>query len=342
MSIRRVLFRADASPDIGFGHVARLIALIEEAEAQKLDPVAMFGGDLESVTSWARDRGLTSKLDAREWSATQVVQACEDPRVLAIVIDGPHLVPLLPKIPPQVRTIVVDDGGRLNLPMDAVVNHNIHALNLAATYPQAQRRLLGRRYMMLRKDIRRYTRGSCRPMIGSRLRVVVTFGGSDPVNATSRVVALLPPDRPLDLVVIAGPGFRHDAQLAEAAEIATQNGHVVDVRRAPEDPGALFVSADAAISSAGGTLGELAYLGCPALAYAIVKDQVVPARVQVREGMISGGRTFAEVPDDLLRSDMLAFLLDDAERKQQRQHALSTADGDGPKRIIEEAILGQS
>jgi spore coat polysaccharide biosynthesis predicted glycosyltransferase SpsG len=336
----RILFRADASHDIGFGHVARVVALIEEAEAKGLDAIALFGGDPSAVTSWARDRGLAN-VDVRDWSTTQVIQVAEDPRVTAIVVDGPQLaLDIIPKMPEHVRTILIDDAGKVPLKMTAVVNQNIHAPSLAATYPQARTRLLGRRYLMLRKDIRRYTRGSCRPMASARLRVLVTFGGSDPVNATSRLVSLIPDDRPLELVVVAGPGFRNDEALAEAAKIATERGHIVDVRRAPEDPGALFVSADAAICSAGGTLGELAYLGCPALAYAIAKDQVAPARLQIREGLISGGRTWAETDDDTLRSDIAAFLLDDQGRRAQRQRALATADSDGASRIIDEAVLG--
>ncbi len=336
----RILFRADASPELGFGHVARIVALMEEAEAMGLEVIPLFGGEPSSVRSWGRDRGLTN-LDVREWSATQIVQASEDPRVTAIVVDGPPLGrELIPKMPPRIRTILIDDAGKVPFPMSAVVNHNIHAPSLAASYPQAKTRLLGRRYLMLRKDIRRYTRGSCRPMATQRPRVLVTFGGSDPVNATTRIVSLIPADRPLELVVIAGPGFRHDEPLAQAAEAAIERGHTVDIRRAPEDPGALFVSADAAICSAGGTLGELAYLGCPALAYAIVQDQVIPARMQVREGLIAGGRKLSETEDDMLRADILAFILDDKGRREQRQRALATADSDGPRRIIEEAVIG--
>ncbi len=334
----RILFRADASHDIGFGHLARVAALIEEASARGCEPVALFGGDQAAVRSWTRDRGITA--DVRDWSTTQVVQASEDSRVAAIVVDGPPLADaLVPKMPHRVRTVLVDDSGKVVLPLSAVVNHNVHAPGLAASYPQARVRLLGRHYLMLRRDIRRYTRGSCRPMPCARPRVLVTFGGSDPINATSRVLQLIPADRLVELVVIAGPGFRHDEALLEAAKAATDRGHTVDIRRAPEDPGALFVSADAAICSAGGTLNELAYLGCPALAYAISKDQVMPARVQVRDGLIAGGRRWSETTDDMLRGDLLAFLLDDEGRREQRKRALATADSDGARRIIDEAVL---
>lgn len=334
----RILFRADASATIGFGHLARIYALIEECEARGCEAVPLFGGDEASVRSWAKDRGLT--VDVRTWSTSQILQEVEHPRTTAFVVDGPPLAAaLVPKLPEHVRTIVIDDLGRLSLEMSAVVNHNLHAPELAASYPNARQRLLGRRYLMLRKDIRRYTRGSCRPSTHGKLRVVLTFGGSDPDNATSRLLALVPEERPLELIVIAGPGFHHHDELHEAAKRAAARGHDVDIRRSPEDAGALFVSADAAICSAGGTLGELAYLGCPALAYAIVPDQVQSARAQAKAGLIAGGDVLATTDDEMLRAQMREFLGDDELRARVRKHALATADGDGPRRIVDEAIL---
>ncbi|MEO8698603.1 MAG: hypothetical protein ABI867_01135 [Kofleriaceae bacterium] len=333
----RILFRADASCALGFGHVARLCALIEEAEAQGFETIAMFAGEERAIRAWAADRKLV--VDLREWSATQVMQVAEHPRTVAMIVDGPEIArTVIPKLPERIRAIAIDDVGKCPLTLAAVVNHNVHAPGIAASYPAAKVRLLGRRYLMLRRDIRRYLRGSCRPTRGARLRVIISFGGSDPVGATARTLSVLPPDRPLELVVIAGPGFRDEAALQIGIATAVAAGHTVDLRRSPEDPGALFVSADAAICSAGGTLGELAYLGCPALAYAIVRDQVAAARHQVIDGLIAGGRNWAEVDDASLREEMLGFVLDDAGRHAIRGLALATVDSDGPRRIIEEAM----
>jgi spore coat polysaccharide biosynthesis predicted glycosyltransferase SpsG len=277
-----------------------------------------------------------------EWSASHVLRVAEQHHVSAVIIDGAALATdLAPRLVDRdVKTVLIDDRGSCAFSVAAIVNHNIHAETLANTYPGAKRRLLGRKYLMLRRDIRRYTRGSCRPMTSNRLRVIVSFGGSDPVDATARTLELIPDDRPLELVVIAGPGFQNEESLRIAIAHAKDKGHDVDVRRAPDDPGALFVSADAAICSAGGTLGELAYLGCPAIAYAIAQDQVTPARHQVRAGLISGGRKWIESDDATVRSDLTSFLLDDARRLAQRQRALATADSDGPRRVIDDAIFG--
>lgn len=337
MTKQRILFRADASHELGFGHVARVCALIEEAEAQGYEPVALFGGDLTAIRAWTSERKIAA--DLRDWSPTAVVQAAEHPRVAALVIDGPEIArTTIPKLKIGMRTVILDDAGKVPYDLAAVVNHNVHAPALAASYPLARKRLLGRRYLMLRRDIRRHLRGACRPMLGRRLRVVVTFGGSDPVNATARTLRLLPAERPLELVVIAGPGYRDEEGLREAISVATDAGHTVDVQRAPEDPGALFITADAAICSAGGTLGELAFLGCPALAYAIARDQIAPARHQVHDGLIAGGRSWLDTDDDTLRTDLLGFVSDNAGRAAIRKLALATADADGARRIIEEGL----
>lgn len=331
MTKPRILFRADASHAIGFGHVARLCALIEEVTMRGWEPVAMFGGDLPAIRGWANDRGIAVEL--REWSTEAVVRAAE--RARAVVVDGPGLVQELVPALAKHQTVVVDDVGDVSFAVSTVVNHNVTAPSLAFGYSGARRCLLGRRYLMLRRDIVSHQRGSCRPSGRSRLRVVVSYGSSDPTGATARTLRLIPPDRPLDLVVILGPGFRDDDVLRSAVASVSAIGHTVDLQRSPKDPGALFASADAAICSAGGTLGELAFLGCPTLANATVLDQLAAAHHQVQTGLIAGGRNWHDTTDATIRDDIVRFVLDDAQRTILRAAALATADGEGPRRIID-------
>jgi spore coat polysaccharide biosynthesis predicted glycosyltransferase SpsG len=333
-----VLFRADASHSIGLGHVARMCALIEEIDAATVEPMVLFGGD-DAVAAWTRSQRLAAEV--KPWTTADVLTTASRGNVAAVVVDGPALAAeLLPPLAAAgVRTVWIDDVAGCALPADTVVNHNFHAASLAASYAGARRLLLGRDYLLLRRAIRRYSRGSCRPRDATRLRVVVSFGGSDPAGATARVVGLIPSNRPLDLVVITGPDYRDQSALHAAAKIAVAAGHTVEVRHSPDDPSQLFVTADAAVCSSGGTLGELAYLGCPALGFAIVADQVAAARSQASSGLISGGRHLAALDDDAVRADLVGFLLDDCRRHETRERALATADGLGARRVAA-ALLG--
>jgi spore coat polysaccharide biosynthesis predicted glycosyltransferase SpsG len=342
-----VVFRADASHAIGLGHVARLCAVIEELAAAGGEPIAMFGGD-DAVATWLAGQRIEARLRPPiatpgappPWSAADLLAIAEQPGVRAVVVDGPPLAAALAPalIDRGIRTIVIDDRGDVALAVDAIVNHNFHAPALAASYPAARRCLLGRRFLMLRHAVRRHGRGACQPQGVAPLRVVVTFGGSDPVGATARTLRLVPAERPLALHAIAGPGFRDLADLHAAAATARAAGHTVDVVCSPDDPARLFIDADAAICSAGGTLGELAYLGCPALAFAIVPDQIHPVQALASGGLVAGGDRWSDIDDDALQCRLRSFLGDDARRRDLRQRALATVDGDGARRVVCEAL----
>lgn len=294
----RIAIRATATSAIGLGHVARCAALVEEFAARGIVADAMFDGDA-SLRVWAATRSLT----------LAPIGPFDDHDL--VIVDGPHL---LPDIVAR-RVVALDDRGT-TATVDVAINHNVHAT--PAMYPNARRTLLGRDYLMLRRDITRHGHGACAPR--AMRRILVTMGGSDPPNATARILAALPPT--IDVDVIVGPGYRGDLPSHPRAT----------VHRAPPDPAAIFVRADAAISSAGGTLGELAYLGVPALGVAIVEDQVAPAAQLAREGAIAGGLWLEDVVlDDVLAS----FLTDHARRAAIRDRALATADGRGPARIAD-------
>src|SRR4029079_1391759 len=48
-----IVLRADASHDLGIGHVARLSALIDYTERAGAEPIVMFGGDA-TVAAWTQ------------------------------------------------------------------------------------------------------------------------------------------------------------------------------------------------------------------------------------------------------------------------------------------------
>jgi spore coat polysaccharide biosynthesis predicted glycosyltransferase SpsG len=322
--VTRVVLRADAGHALGFGHVARMLALGDELAARGVEVVPMFGGDAPAIEAWAAARGW--QLRARAWRDEDTRAAAA--RADAIVVDG---LPAL--VGPGI--MYADDGG-LDLPAELVWNPNVHATGLVYTRPV--RALLGRRYLVLGRAIRAAGRGACRPRTGRELRLAVTFGGSDPVNATAAILCALPAGRALVVDAIIGPGFRDASALAAAVRIARSAGHAVTVHRDPRDLPGLLARADAAVASAGGTLGELAFLGCPALAFAIAPDQLEPARAQAVFGLVAGGADWAALSGAELRTQLADFLTDDAARAALRTRALESADGLGAARVADELL----
>ena len=118
MSPERILFRADASHAIGFGHVTRMCALIEEASDAGFAPVAMFGGDLPAIARWAAGRNLP--LDLRAWSTEHTARAAAAPDVRAVFVDGQHY-RLLVMINEETAEVKYWITNALDQPLDRIV-----------------------------------------------------------------------------------------------------------------------------------------------------------------------------------------------------------------------------
>ena len=89
-----------------------------------------------------------------------------------------------------------------------------------------------------------------------------------------------------------------------------------------------MASCDLAISAAGGTLAELAYLGRPTLAIAIVPDQVANARRHVEAGLVAGGWPLAAVSDRELADGTVTL------KNLGESHQETLAMADAAKKIV--------
>ena len=160
----------------------------------------------------------------------------------------------------------------------ALADLNICALAFDATERLPGRRLLrGIDYLILNPEIahhRRVRHGSA--------RLLVTLGGSDTYGVTVKVVRCLrAAGRPA--TVIVGPGFRHDAELAEVL------GSGIELKRGVSSLIAEFAHYDVAITGGGITPFEANASGLPCIVIANELFEVPVARELAR----LGGSVFA-------------------------------------------------
>ncbi len=303
------MLRADAGHAIGSGHVMRLTALAEAATDSGGVAHTLFGGGTAAeVIGHARRLDATAVVDGPMFTAAYVA---------TLAAAG-------------LRVASLDDRGIDPLPTAAVLNHNLGAESLADRYAAATVRLLGRSFHLLRRDLRRLARG-CAARAADVRRVLVTMGGSDPVGATARVLAAVPPPG-LTLVVILGPRFRRDAAFEAAAAAAAGRGHTIELHTDPAHLPHLMSSCEMAVSAAGGTLGELNYLGLPTLALAIVSDQLANARRHAAAGLALGGHPLASLDDATLASLVTTLRGDLALRIHLADAGAQSLDGRGALR----------
>ena len=105
-----------------------------------------------------------------------------------------------------------------------------------------------------------------------KMRVLITLGGSDPHNDTRRVIAALDRIDGLDLVVtaIVGPS---NPYLSELELAVAQTKLTINMLVSPENMAELMSSADAVITSSGGTFIEALVCRVPAMVLRTASNQ---------------------------------------------------------------------
>jgi L-amino acid N-acyltransferase YncA len=161
-------------------------------------------------------------------------------------------------------------------------------------------------------------------------RVLVTFGGADPADVTSRllpVFAAVHAERAIEFEVVIGGASRRAADFDQVAVAGVQ------LVRDARDMAARMARADVAIASAGTTAWELCLLGVPSMLVVVAENQRSVADALVRHhAAVSLGPADALDPGNV--ASALGALLDSRERRAGlAARAREIVDGDGVRRV---------
>jgi len=276
--MEKLVIRADASTQMGTGHVMRCFALAQAFQAEggavlfvvaALPPILQTrlesegiaverlsdfpGGDADAIATVAL---------AQRWGASWVV-------VDGYQFGGAYQRSLKDQ---GVWVLAFDDYGHAEFyAADLVLNQNISARE--AWYERRSphtKLLLGTHYALLRQEFCRWQSWSRSPHQSGR-QVLVTLGGSDPDNVTTQVLAaLVAIDTPLEVDVVVGVSNPHGDVLQQwAADLP----HAITLHRNSQTIGELMAIADLAISAGGSTCWELAFMQVPMLLVILAQNQ---------------------------------------------------------------------
>lgn len=341
-----ILIRVDSSPAIGGGHVARCRSLaqgfadrggrvtfvIAEALPGTAEALAREGFRVERITV---DPGADDDV-------TETAALARRHSIGLIVLDGPGFIGRYQDGLTRAGfpLVMLDDNGDLGPYRAAViVNQNIHATG--TMYPRHADALCGTRYVLLRREFRNHA-PKAGPVPETVERVLVTMGASDPADATRKVIEAFNriPPAGFQLGVVVGSGNPHLEAIKQAA---SRSPHRIAIREAVADMAAAMASADMAVSAAGSTLWELAYMGVPTLALIVADGQRPPALAYADQGCGAVLDLLADGPDTL--APQIATLMADAGRRQgYAARGRQLVDGMGVVRLCQkiEAILAKA
>ncbi len=232
------------------------------------------------------------------------------------------------------RLLLLDDDGRsADFPAELLLNQNAYAT--PALYGGARSgatRLLGSRFTMLRRGFIERGRAH-RTTAPTALRILVTFGAADPANTTGTVVVGLASrrDPDLDVTVIIGAANPHHLSLEATVRAAGQRfkavKHVTDLSGWMRD-------ADLAITAAGSTCWELAYMQVPQLVVAIADNQRPVARVLAERGAAVDLGWHADLEPSAVAQAVETLRYDFDKRKAMQRAGRAFIDGEGAARVV--------
>lgn len=273
--MRKILFRVDAGPKIGLGHLQRCLSLatalrhystacvfLTNEEPTVRHRVTRFGFDgrtLDAIESWGID-------DLTRTISMAVAHKCN-----AIVVDSDYEgVEYLSQLRNAGYYVVaVEDTAPHAFPCHLVVNGDAHARQLNyQSFSKNTQFLLGPEYSILRHE---FWEVPARVESENVEHILVTLGGADPYNIMPRVIDLLDTlPEAFSVSVIIGPFFDNFSEVQAAAQRAQR---AITLVRAPDSVCDLMMEADLAVSAGGQTLYELARVGCPTVAVRMASNQ---------------------------------------------------------------------
>jgi UDP-2,4-diacetamido-2,4,6-trideoxy-beta-L-altropyranose hydrolase len=335
-----LLIRADANSDIGAGHVMRCLAVAQGWQDEGGDTVfasaPLSAGLLERLR---QEKCGLELITAPSGSVEDAGEAIAHARRLGaawIVVDGYQFPAGFQKHFKEAGlcVMVIDDHGNAgDYAADVILDQNLGAQ--AACYSNRGRDtqlLLGPRFALLRREFLRH-RSVPRPVSEIARKILVTLGGSDPENATAKVIEALEHVNidDLEVIVVMGSENRHAAELQRSASRSRAR---VELRRNVSDMAELMIWGDAAITAAGSTTYERTLLGLPGLMLVLADNQELVADAANRAGIgFNLGRP-GDISSKELAGRLTELLRDAATRRAMIERGREIVDGDGARRVV--------
>lgn len=309
----KVIFRTDASVEIGSGHLMRCLTLADQLREEGAE-AAFICRDLPG--------GMFDLLQARGYRFARL-PAAEAGKVTPLLDAGETIAAAGELFPERADWLVVDHYGmdaawecslrphvRRIMAIDDLANrpHDCDLLLDQNYYRDMERRyrglvpehcvtLLGPAYVLLRPEFAE-ARKKLRTRGGNVRRILVFFGGSDPTNQTGKALEAMKlvsrPEIAVDVVV--GAANPHRETIRATCEELPNTAFHCQVSNMAE----LIAAADIAIGAGGATTWERCSLGLPTLTVVLADNQL---QTTVDIGQL-GAIIFLGWADQLTASDL--------------------------------------
>ena len=328
-----VLFRSDASPEIGAGHLTRCLALAE----------ALHGAGRR--VRFAARRGTEAMMRAAsgiEFSVHELECGVDDePQLLRKEYSNGVDLLVVDHYGRDFRfeqacrgwarqIVVLDDATGRNHDCDILIDAAAKGSALYAGYlPHSARVLFGPPHALIRHSFVKRRPEALGGREGRRSKkILIAFGATDPKNVTAAALdALAELDETVEVTIALSSSAPHVDQIRSKA--TNRMCFVLD-----GDMAALMTEADLAIGAAGATSYERAFLGLPSIIVTLSEDQRGVARCLIDAGAAIDAGEIDEHFGSRLSSLTNNLIHDPVARVRLSGRAMALIDGRGVQRIL--------
>jgi len=331
-----ILIRADASPEIGTGHVMRCLSLAIALREQGKDVIFIMAQVVPSLQERIEKTGSTIRMITSDDDASEALQIAKELDAAWIIIDGyPFDAEYQKKMTEgPSRVLYIDDYGQCDFYIaDLILNQNIAASEgLYRNRSPETQLLLGPAYALLRPEFQGQNMQKDIPKIAKN--ILVTLGGSDADNISGKVLTALSAikDLTLHITVILGganPNQEEVKALAESLQHTTEV--VIDVR----DIAKRMQQADLAIAAGGTTTYELLSLGVPFITGAFAENQKAIADALEAKNLAQNIGWYPQVSTEKLCDTIHELIFSEDERKRMSKEGKKLVNGNGASRTAQ-------
>lgn len=333
----RILIRADGSTQIGTGHVMRCLALAQGWQRGGGQAIFVQAHSTPALENRLRLEGIemmrVKVVPGSEEDAAQTAQQARACEAAWVVADGYRFGDRWQRQikAAGLRLLLLDDHAHAEYySADMVLNQNLNAdASLYAAREPYTQLLLGTRYAQIRREFLAWA-DAPREFPPVARSVLVTLGGSDPKNVTSKVLEALIRLPDLNGTVVVGGSNPHYDQLAASA---SRHGPRIRLERDSSRMAELMAQADFAVAAAGSTTWEMAFMGLPGLLIVVADNQRQPAKDLAEAGLFANLGEPESLMVEQLADHLSRLARDPGLRRTMSRKARVLVDGLGPERV---------
>jgi UDP-2,4-diacetamido-2,4,6-trideoxy-beta-L-altropyranose hydrolase len=270
-----------------------------------------------------------------EEDAAELIAKARELGVTRVAMDGYHFGARYQQAIKEagIKALFIDDYGHAEFYFaDLILNQNLYAdEGMYRRRNMTTQLLLGTHYALLRREFLSWSKWS-RSIPPMARRLLVTLGGSDPHNTTCKVIrslcALKVPE--LEVKILLGPANRHHEAVRQTVGQAPGRFEILTTE---VDMAGIMAWADLAISAAGTTCWEIAFMGLPTVTVELAENQRRIAQSLAEAGISSDAGWHSDLDTGHLTETIVRLVASADERGGMSRRGRAIVDGLGARRV---------